>query len=128
MFEGGFLGLDNIGPFDRSAMLPDGDILEQSDGTAWMAKFCLNMLEMALRLANHDPTYEDLAVKFFERFALIATAMDGLWDDQDGFFYDRLRKRDGTAFSAAPPRSRVVTASTSAATNKKAGRLRRKSG
>ncbi len=99
VFEGGFLGLDNIGPFDRSVMLPDGDILEQSDGTAWMAKFCLNMLEMALRLANHDPTYEDLAVKFFEHFALIATAMGRLWDDQDGFFYDRLRKRDGTAFT-----------------------------
>ena len=99
VFEGGFLGLDNIGPFDRSEMLPDGDILEQSDGTAWMAKFCLNMLEMALRLANHDPTYEDLAVKFLEHFALIATAMGGLWDDQDGFFYDRLRKRDGTAFT-----------------------------
>lgn len=99
LFEGGFLGLDNIGPFDRSAMLPDGDVLEQSDGTAWMAKFCLNMLEMALRLANHDPTYEDVAVKFFDHFVLIATAMDKLWDDQDGFFYDRLRKRDGTAFT-----------------------------
>ena len=99
VFQGGFLGLDNIGPFDRSEMLPDGDILEQSDGTAWMAKFCLNMLEMALRLANRDPTYEDLAVKFFEHFALIATAMGRLWDEQDGFFYDRLRKRDGTAFT-----------------------------
>jgi hypothetical protein len=99
LFEGGFLGLDNIGPFDRSAMLPDGDVLEQSDGTAWMAKFCLNMLEMALRLANHDPTYEDVAVKFFDHFVLIATAMDKLWDDQDGFFYDRLRKRDGTALT-----------------------------
>jgi hypothetical protein len=99
VFEGGFLGLDNIGPFDRSAMLPDGEVLEQSDGTAWMAKFCLNMLEIALRLANHNPTYEDVAVKFFEHFALIATAMDKLWDEQDGFFYDRLLKRDGSAFT-----------------------------
>jgi hypothetical protein len=99
VFEGGFLGLDNIGPFDRSQMLPDGDVLEQSDGTAWMAKFCLNMLEMALRLANHHPSYEDLAVKFFEHFALIATAMSKLWDHQDGFFYDRLRKRDGSIFT-----------------------------
>jgi hypothetical protein len=99
VFQGGFLGLDNIGPFDRSQMLPDGDVLEQSDGTAWMAKFCLNMLEMALRLANHEPTYEDVAVKFMEHFALIATAMGTLWDDQDGFFYDRLRKRDGSTFT-----------------------------
>ena len=99
VFEGGFLGLDNIGPFDRSQMLPDGDVLEQSDGTAWMAKFCLNMLEMALRLANHQPTYEDVAVKFFEHFALIAAAMSKLWDEQDGFFYDRLRKRDGSTFT-----------------------------
>ena len=92
VFEGGFLGLDNIGPFDRSAMLPGGDVLEQSDGTAWMAKFCLNMLEIALRLANHDRSYEDVAVKFFEHFASIAIAMSELWDEQDGFFYDRLRK------------------------------------
>jgi hypothetical protein len=99
VFEGGFLGLDNIGPFDRSQMLPDGDVLEQSDGTAWMAKFCLNMLEMALLLANHQPSYEDLAVKFFEHFALIAAAMSRLWDDQDGFFYDRLRKRNGSTFT-----------------------------
>ena len=96
IFEGGFLGLDNIGPIDRSAMLPSGELLEQSDGTAWMAKFCLNMLEMALRLANRDRSYEDLALKFFEHFASIASAMDALWDEQDGFFYDRLRKPDGT--------------------------------
>jgi hypothetical protein len=95
IFEGGFLGLDNIGPFDRSKALPDGGVLEQSDGTAWMAKFCLNMLEMALRLANHDPSYEDMAVKFFEHFATIAVAMNELWDEEDGFFYDRLRKPDG---------------------------------
>jgi hypothetical protein len=99
VFEGGFLGLDNIGPFDRSQMLPEGDVLEQSDGTAWMAKFCLNMLEMALRLANHQPTYEDVAVKFFEHFALIASAMGRLWDEEDNFFYDRLRKRDGSTFT-----------------------------
>ena len=98
IFEGGFLGLDNIGPFDRSVMLV-GEVLEQSDGTAWMAKFCLNMLEMALRLANRDPVYEDVAIKFFEHFALIAVAMDKLWDEQDGFFYDRLRKPDGSAIT-----------------------------
>ena len=82
----------------RRAALVDA-VLEQSDGTAWMAKFCLNMLEMALRLANHQPSYEDLAVKFFEHFALVAAAMNNLWDDQDGFFYDRLRKRDGSTFT-----------------------------
>jgi hypothetical protein len=95
VFEGGFLGLDNIGPFDRSMALPGGGVLEQSDGTAWMAKYCLNMLEIALRLANHDRSYEDIAVKFFEHFASIAQAMNELWDDEDGFFYDRLRKPDG---------------------------------
>ena len=98
IFEGGFLGLDNIGPFDRSVMLP-GEVLEQSDGTAWMAKFCLNMLEIALRLATRDPVYEDVAIKFFEHFALIAAAMDNLWDEQDGFFYDRLRRPDGSAIT-----------------------------
>jgi hypothetical protein len=97
VFEGGFLGLDNIGPFDRSAMLPGGVVLEQSDGTAWMAKFCLNMLEISLRLANHDRSYEGVAVKFFEHFAVIASAMGELWDEQDGFFYDRLRMPDGSA-------------------------------
>ena len=99
VFEGGFLGLDNIGPFDRSAMLPGGVVLEQSDGTAWMAKFCLNMLEMSLRLANHDRSYEDVAVKFLEHFASIAVAMRELWDEQDGFFYDRLRKPDGSTLT-----------------------------
>lgn len=96
VFEGGFLGLDNIEPFDRSATPPGGGLLEQSDGTAWMAKYCLNMLEMALRLANHDASYEDIALKFFEHFAAIAAAMGELWDERDGFFYDRLRKPDGT--------------------------------
>ena len=95
VFEGGFLGLDNIGPFDRSKALPGGGVLEQSDGTAWMAKYCLNMLEMALRLANHDRSYEDIAIKFFEHFASIAAAMGELWDEQDGFFYDRLREPNG---------------------------------
>jgi hypothetical protein len=99
VFEGGFLGLDNIGPFDRSAMLPGAVVLEQSDGTAWMAKFCLNMLEMSLRLANHDRSYEGVAVKFFEHFASIASAMGELWDEQDGFFYDRLRMPDGSALT-----------------------------
>jgi hypothetical protein len=105
IFEGGFLGLDNIGPFDRSAMLPSGELLEQSDGTAWMAKYCLNLLEMALRLANQDRSYEDVAIKFFEHFAAIATAMSELWDDRDGFFYDRLRHPDG---STVPLRARSM--------------------
>lgn len=92
VFEGGFLGLDNIGPIDRSAELPAGGRLEQSDGTAWMAMYCLNLLEMALALAEHDPTYEDLATKFLEHFTYIANAMDncGLWNDEDGFYYDVL--------------------------------------
>ena len=104
IFEGGFLGLDNIGPFDRSAGCRRR-VLEQSDGTAWMAKFCLNMLEIALRLANHDRSYEDIALKFFEHFASIATAMNELWDEQDGFFYDRLRAPDG---SSVPLRARSM--------------------
>ena len=105
LFEGGFLGLDNIGPFDRSGVLPAGETLEQSDGTAWMAKFCLNMLEMALRLANHDRSYEGVAVKFFEHFTAIAMAMDELWDEADGFYYDRLRSKDG---SVQPLRARSM--------------------
>jgi hypothetical protein len=99
IFEGEFLGLDNIGLFDRSAPLSPGDTLEQSDGTAWMAKFCLNMIEIALRLANQDAAYEDAAGKFFEHFALIAVAMGELWDEEDGFFYDRIRRRDGTVLT-----------------------------
>jgi hypothetical protein len=96
VFEGGFLGLDNIGPIDRSAALPLAGVLEQSDGTAWMAMYCLNLLEMALVLAEHDRAYEDLATKFFEHFALIASAAhDGLWDPTDGFFYDVLSAADG---------------------------------
>ena len=95
IFEGGFLGLDNIGAFDRSIPLPGGCMLEQSDGTAWMAKYCLNMLEIALRLANRDHAYEDVALKFFEHFCAIARATRELWSDDDGFFYDRLRTPDG---------------------------------
>ncbi|MHB2022593.1 MAG: MGH1-like glycoside hydrolase domain-containing protein [Mycobacteriales bacterium] len=96
VFSGGFLGLDNIGPFDRSA-LPVAGVLEQSDGTAWMAIFCLDMLEMALELAMADPTYADVATKFFEHFCYISTALTGagLWDETDGFFYDLLRTPSG---------------------------------
>jgi len=95
VFEGGFLGLDNIGAFDRSSDVPAGGRLEQSDGTAWMAMFCLNMWEIALVLAVHDDAYEDMATKFFEHFALIASAAQRLWDEQDGFFYDVLQSSDG---------------------------------
>jgi hypothetical protein len=97
LFEGGFLGLDNVGPFDRSAALPVAGILEQSDGTAWMAMYALNLLDMALLLAVHDPVYQDIATKFFEHFAYIAGAAyyHDLWDDDDAFFYDVLRLEDG---------------------------------
>src|SRR5262249_50022888 len=90
VFEGGFLGLDNIGPFDRSRQLPLGGELEEADGTAWMAAFCLDMFNIAVTLAKHNRTYEDLATKFFEHFAMIALAIhsQGLWDDGDGFYYD----------------------------------------
>jgi hypothetical protein len=102
IFQGGFLGLDNIGLFDRSAPLPTGGHLEQSDGTSWMGMYCLNMLAIALELAKEDPAYEDVASKFFEHFVNIAHAMndmgtDGksLWDDADGFYYDVLHLPDG---------------------------------
>jgi hypothetical protein len=102
VFEGGFLGLDNIGIFDRSAPLPTGGHLEQADGTAWMALFSQNMLELAAELALHDPTYEDMVFKFTEHFHYIAAAMnhpgpDGMWDEEDGFYYDLLRLPDGSA-------------------------------
>jgi len=104
VFEGGFLGLDNIGVFDRSAPLPTGGHLEQADGTAWMALYCQNMLEIALELADRDPAFEDMALKFVEHFLWIAAAMnrigahqDKLWDEEDGFFYDLIRLPDGTA-------------------------------
>ena len=97
IFEGGFLGLDNIGVFDRSRPLPTGGFIEQSDGTAWMAMFCLNMLRVSLELSKRDPVYEDMTIKFLDHFLHIARAMTdmgnegiGLWDDQDNFFYDVL--------------------------------------
>ena len=107
LFQGGFLGLDNIGLFDRSAKLPLGAALDQSDGTSWMAMYCLNMLAIALELARHDDTYEDVASKFLEHFFYISHAMndrpatrndDGidLWDNEDDFYYDVLRFPDGT--------------------------------
>jgi hypothetical protein len=102
LFEGGFLGLDNIGVFDRSAPLPTGGHLEQADGTAWVALFCQNMLEISFELAAHDPFYEDMAMKFADHLLWIARAMnqagpDGMWDEEDGFYYDVLRKPDGSA-------------------------------
>ena len=103
IFEGGFLGLDNIGVFDRSSPLPTGGHLEQSDGTSWMGMYCLNMLAIALELAKDDMAYEDVASKFFEHFVYIAHAMndigiDGmaLWDNEDGFYYDVLRLPNGS--------------------------------
>jgi hypothetical protein len=103
VFEGGFLGLDNIGVFDRSAPLPTGGYLEQADGTAWMALFCQNMMEIAAELAMSDPDYTDMALKFTEHFLWIASSMahlgneTGMWDEEDGFFYDVLRLPDGQA-------------------------------
>ena len=104
VFAGGFLGLDNIGVFDRSAQLPTGGSLEQADGTAWMAFYCQNMLEIALILSEHDPMYEELSFKFGEHFMWISYAMDRIgehhdemWDEEDGFFYDLLRLPDGHA-------------------------------
>ncbi|HKH75118.1 MAG TPA: hypothetical protein VKA59_27365 [Vicinamibacterales bacterium] len=104
VFAGGFLGLDNIGIFDRSAPLPTGGHLDQADGTAWMAFYCQNMLEMSLILSDVDPMYEDVAYRFLEHFLWIAYAMDRIgpnhdemWDDQDGFFYDLLHMPDGSA-------------------------------
>jgi hypothetical protein len=101
VFEGGFLGLDNIGVFDRSQPLPIGGKLVQSDGTSWMAMFCLNMLAIALELSREDDTYEDLATKFFEHFIYISDAMNNLgddnlslWDDDDGFYYDVLHMHE----------------------------------
>jgi hypothetical protein len=102
VFEGGFLGLDNIGVFDRSAPLPTGGHLEQADGTAWMALFSQNMLELALEITLHDPTYEPMIMKFAEHFFYIGSAMnrpgrDGMWDEEDGFYYDLLRLPDGSS-------------------------------
>jgi Glycosyl hydrolase family 63 C-terminal domain len=102
LFEGGFLGLDNIGVFDRSSPLPTGGSLEQADGTAWVSMFAQNMAEIAVELAAHDPMYEDMALKFTEHFIWIARAMnqtgpEGMWDEEDGFYYDVLRLPDGSA-------------------------------
>jgi hypothetical protein len=101
LFQGGFLGLDNIGIFDRSAPLPGGGTLEQADGTAWMALYCQWMLQIAAELARRDPAYLDMALKFISHFQWIAIALDppgpgsGLWDEQDGFYYDVMRMPDG---------------------------------
>ncbi len=102
IFQGGFLGLDNIGVFDRSAELPTGGYLEQADGTSWMGMYCINMLTIALELAAYDSAYEDIASKFFEHFLRITSAMEGigdneisLWDETDCFFYDALHFPDG---------------------------------
>jgi len=101
VFEGGFLGLDNIGVFDRSAPLPTGGYLEQADGTAWMALFCQNMLEIAIQLTLERPAYAEMCLKFVQHFLWIASSMihaggdTGMWDEEDGFFYDVLRLPDG---------------------------------
>ena len=105
-FEGGFLGLDNIGVFDRSSPLPTGGYLEQADGTAWMALYCQNMLEIAVELALHRPAYAEMCAQVRRAFLWIASALvhagedTGMWDEEDGFFYDVLRLPDGRV--AAP--------------------------
>ena len=103
IFEGGFLGLDNIGVFDRNSVLPNGEQLEQSDGTSWMAMFALNMMRIALELALYNNVYEEMAMKFFEHFLSIANSLDNmgeedfsLWDGEDEFFYDAIASSDGT--------------------------------
>ncbi|HZU82938.1 MAG TPA: glucosidase [Polyangiaceae bacterium] len=105
VFEGGFLGLDNIGLFDRSRPLPGGGVLEQADATSWMGMYCLNMLDIALELARDNPSYQDVANKFFEHFLLIAHAMNhiagadvSLWDEEDGFYYDVMRRPGRESF------------------------------
>ena len=111
VFQGGFLGLDNIGVFDRSAPLPTGGHIEQADGTGWMAMYTLNLLAIALELASEDPVYEDVASKFWEHFLYIADAMnhiggegeESMWNEHDGFFYDVLHLPDGTRTAHAGP-------------------------
>jgi hypothetical protein len=105
IFQGGFLGLDNIGMFDRGAPLPTGGFIEQSDGTSWIAMYTLNLMAIALELAKEEPCYEDVASKFWEHFVYIAHAMShrgqdgiGLWNEEDGFFYDVLKLPDGSRF------------------------------
>jgi hypothetical protein len=97
IFEGGFLGLDNIGVFDRNSVLPDGAFLEQADSTSWMGMYALNMMDIALEIAQYDHSFEDVATKFYEHFVIIAEALNelGLWDDQDHFFYDLLNQKKG---------------------------------
>jgi hypothetical protein len=102
VFEGGFLGLDNIGVFDRSSAIPGGGVLEQADGTSWMAMYSLNMLEMALEISQYNPNYEDVTTKFFEHFVYIADSLNrigenwtGSWNEEEGFFYDVLSLPDG---------------------------------
>ncbi|MSQ98401.1 MAG: glucosidase [Xanthomonadales bacterium] len=106
IFEGGFLGLDNISAFDRTSGLPSGGQLEQADGTSWMAMYCLNLLGIALELAKEDDVYEDIATKFFEHFVYIGAAVNsmrgrkgGLWDEEDGYYYDALKFPDGRCFN-----------------------------
>ncbi len=116
VFEGGFLGLDNISVFDRSAPLPTGGHLEQSDGTAWMTLFCQNMVEIAAELAMSNPSYAEMTLKFIEHSMWIASAMDGLgegtgmWDEEDGFFYDVLRLPDGSLPTPEGPVGRGAAA------------------
>lgn len=106
VFGGGFLGLDNIGAFDRNMQFKNGDHLEQADGTSWMAMFALNMMRISMELALYNPVYEDMAIKFFEHYLYIAEAMEniggakgGLWNEEDGFFYDVLQLNDGDSIS-----------------------------
>ena len=113
IFEGGFLGLDNISVFDRTSGLPSGGHLEQADGTSWMAMYCLNLLALALELAKTDPVYEDLATKFFEHFVYIGAAINrigertgGLWNQEDGYYYDVLRLSDGRCY---PIRAQTIS-------------------
>jgi hypothetical protein len=107
LFQGGFLGLDNIGPIDRSMLPPGAGSIDQADGTAWMALYCLDMLQLALLLASHDDTYEDVATKFFEHFVYIADAINlrGLWDEEDGFYHDVLHENNG---NVVPIRARSI--------------------
>src|SRR5262249_50034851 len=108
LFQGGFLGMDNIGVFDRNSKLPGGALLDQADGTSWMAMFSLNMMRIALELALHNPAYQDIATKFCEHFLEIASAMTnmggresgiGLWDEADEFYYDHLTFPDGRSMA-----------------------------
>ena len=131
VFAGGFLGLDNIGVFDRSAKLPTGGYLDQADGTAWMAFYCQNMLEIAVILMDYDPMYEDIAFRFLEQSVWITYAMqsmggshEGMWDEEDGFFYDLLHLPDGTS-KRLKVRSLVGLLPLCAATVFEAGTLQR---